>query len=141
MKIFRDHRKPVIAVAAAAFLTAMLPMPAAHAALVSTDRVVTTESQEARAKINAFLSRDDVRQQMEALGVSPDQAKERVAALSDEEVAQIEGKLDSMPAGQDFFGAVLGVALVVFVVLLITDLLGYTNAFSFTNKGSANPNN
>lgn len=142
MKCFREHRKPLAYVAVAAFMTAVLPAPAAHAALVSTERVVTAEQhQDARTKLNAFLAREDVQKQMRELGVSPKEAKARVAALSDEEVARIQGKIDSMPAGGDFFGAVLGVGLIVFLVLLITDILGFTHVFGFTNKGSARTSN
>lgn len=138
MKCFREYRKPMAFVAVAAFMTATLPAPAAQAALVSTDRVVTAEQhQDARAQLNAFLARKDVQSQMRALGVSPQEAKARVASLSDEEVARIQGKINSMPAGEGFFGAVIGAGLIVFIVLLITDILGFTHVFGFTNKGSA----
>lgn len=141
MDCFRKHRKPLAIVAVGAFMTATLPAPAVQAALVSTDKVVTAEQhQDARAKLNAFLSREDVRNQMETLGVAPEEAKARVAALSDEEVAQIQGKIDSMPAGEGL-GAVLGAAVLIFLVLLITDILGLTHVFGFTNKGSVDVNN
>lgn len=141
MDCFRKYRKPLAVVAVGAFMTATLPAPAVQAALVSTDKVVTAEEhQDARAKVNAFLSRDDVQNEMQALGVSPEEAKARVAALSDEEVMQIQGKIDSMPAGEGL-GTVLGVALIVFLVLLITDILGFTHVFGFTNKGSVDVNN
>lgn len=137
MNYLREYRKPLAIVTAAAFMAVSAPMPVARAALVSTDRVITAEQGSPRAKLNAFLSREDVQDQMRALGVSPDEAKARVASMSDEEVANVQGKLDSMPAGQGFFGALLGVGLIVFLVLLVTDLLGLTHVFSFTNKGSA----
>jgi hypothetical protein len=61
--------------------------------------------------------------------VSPEAALARVDALSDEEVAALAGRLDQLPAG----GAdVLIVALIVFLVLLLTDILGYTKIFPFT---------
>ncbi|MEQ9198641.1 MAG: PA2779 family protein, partial [Rhodospirillales bacterium] len=75
----------------------------------------------------------------EALGVNPDEANLRVAALSDAEVARLAGEIKSAPAGQSAVGAVIGAAVLIFVVLLITDLLGFTSVFGFTNKGSANP--
>jgi hypothetical protein len=62
-----------------------------------------------------------------------------VASLSDEEVERVTGHLDSLPAGQGAFGAIVGAAVLVFLVLLITDLLGLTHVFGFTKKGSLNP--
>ena len=137
MKYLREYRKPLVIVTAAALIAVTVPAPVARAALVSTDRVITAEQGSPRAKLNAFLSREDVRDQMRSLGVSPEEAKARVASMSDEEVADVQGKLDSMPAGQGFFGALIGAGLLIFLVLLVTDLLGLTHAFSFTNKGSA----
>ena len=59
--------------------------------------------------------------------------------MSDDEVAQLAERIDSMPAGQGAVGAVIGAAVLIFIVLLITDLLGFTSVFPFTNKGAANP--
>ena len=82
-----------------------------------------------RDRIAAALEREDVRAQLAAQGVSQAQAQARVAALTDAEAAQLAGAVDSLPAG----GVdVLGVALVVFLVLLLTDILGYTKIFPFT---------
>lgn len=61
--------------------------------------------------------------------------KARVDALTDAEAQQLARQLDTMPAG----GNALGVLLTVFLVLLITDLLGWTDVFPFTKKGSAMP--
>jgi len=82
-----------------------------------------------RARISAALERDGVREQLAVRGVSLEQAKARVAALSDAEAAELAGAVDALPAG----GVdVLGVVLVVFLVLLLTDILGYTKIFPFT---------
>ena len=53
--------------------------------------------------------------------------------------AKIAGKLDMLPAGEGVVGAVIGAALIIFLVLLVTDLLGMTSVFGLTNKGSARP--
>ena len=80
-------------------------------------------------RIAAVLERDDVRAQLTARGVSLDEARVRVAALTDAEAADLAARIDALPAG----GVdILGVALVVFLVLLITDILGYTKIFPFT---------
>lgn len=143
MRVLRDKRRPIAAIAIASLLAVAIPAPAAKAALVTTERAAaaaTAATDPQRAKVTAFLSRADVRAEMERLGVSPEEAEARVAALSDDEVANISGKLDELPAGQGVFGTLLGAAVVVFLVLLITDILGFTHVFSFTNKGSARAN-
>jgi hypothetical protein len=101
-----------------------LPLPA-HAGMLGTDAVVASAERE---RIAAFLARDDVREQLQAQGVSPKQAQARVAALTDEEARELAGQVDNLPAG----GSVLGVVLTVFLVLLITDILGFTKVFPFT---------
>ncbi|HEX9396411.1 MAG TPA: PA2779 family protein [Burkholderiales bacterium] len=106
----------------------MVSVPA-QASLIGTESVNVAGSRE---RVVAFLERADVQLQMESLGVSPQDVKARVASLSDAEVASLAGKIDSLPAGGDAVGAVLWIALVVFLVLLITDILGLTKVFPFT---------
>jgi len=102
----------------------------AQAGLVSTASVAADGSRE---RVALFLERTDVQRQLESLGVAPQDLKSRVASLSDAEVASLAGKIDSLPAGGDAgAGAVLGLILVVFLVLLITDILGLTKVFPFT---------
>jgi hypothetical protein len=84
-----------------------------------------------RERLAELIDRSDVRERLQALGVDPASAKARVAALSDDEAAQLAAQMDTMPAG----GAdVLVVALIVFLVLLFTDVMGYTKIFPFTRS-------
>jgi len=101
-----------------------LPLPV-HAGMVGTDAVVGSAE---RGRIVSFLDREDVRQQLQAQGVSAADVKARVAALTDEEARQLAGQVERLPAG----GNILGVLLTVFLVLLITDILGFTKVFPFT---------
>lgn len=129
--------RPLVALAtAAALFVATVPV-GAGAALVSTDAVIaasasTTDAE--RSQVAEFLAREDVRQQMQALGVSPQEAQARIAAMSDAEIRQIAGKIDTMPAGGNAIGVILGTALVVFIILLITDIAGLTKVFPFTRS-------
>jgi hypothetical protein len=110
-----------------------LPIRAAHAELIATDRIDATEhAHSARAFLRSLIDRSDVRAALESKGVTAEQAKGRVAALSDDEAEQLAAKFDSLPAGGGGFEAVLWVAFLVFVILLITDILGYTKVFPFT---------
>ena len=102
-----------------------LPLPA-HAGIVPTGAALASAE---RDRIASMLERADVRAQLEAYGVRAPDVKARVAALTDEEAAQLAGKLDSLPAGGD---GIIGALLLIFVVLLITDILGLTKVFPFT---------
>ncbi len=130
--------KRVVAVAMA-MLMAMTSMPIgiANAEMVTTDTVIQNyNSTEDRTQVMDFMLREDVQEQMTLLGVDPEEAAHRVAGLSDEEIRQIAGRLDELPAGQDGIAAVAGVILIIFLVLLITDLLGLTDIFPFVKKTS-----
>ncbi len=109
-----------------------LPLPAS-AGMVATDTAVAAA---ARDHISGILERAEVRAQLEARGISPAEVKARVAALTDAEAAQLAQQIDSLPAGADggAVGAVVGALLLVFLVLLITDLLGWTKVFPFTRS-------
>lgn len=140
MLMKKIQSKTVAYVAIGAFTFATVPVVPVQAALVDNDRLVGAEQTLSdRDTVNAFIDRSDVRSQFEALGVDPEEAKERVAALSDEEVSQLAERINTDPAGQGAVGAIIGAALIIFLVLLITDILGFTNVFDFTEKGSANP--
>ena len=56
-------------------------------------------------KVRTFLSRDDVQREMQALGVDPEEAKQRVNSLSDAELSRIAGHIGEDPAGQGDVGA------------------------------------
>ncbi|OGA71772.1 MAG: hypothetical protein A3G81_27320 [Betaproteobacteria bacterium RIFCSPLOWO2_12_FULL_65_14] len=101
-----------------------LPLPA-QAGMLPTEAAVTGTE---RVRVADFFDREDVRAQLQARGVSADEVKGRVAALTDEEARELAGRIDSLPAGGD----VLGILLTVFIVLLITDILGFTKVFPFT---------
>ena len=109
-----------------------LPMQSAFAVMVDTGQAVSHElAGQDRAKISAFLDRADVLAQLQTHGVTANEAKARVYALTDDEAHNIAGKLDKLPAGGD---GVLGVLLTIFIVLLITDILGFTKVFPFTHS-------
>lgn len=106
---------------------------AAQASIVSTDQIITAEvatTNPNRVTVNNFLQREDVRQALQSQGISPLAATERVSAMTDLEVAQLAGRVDQAPAG----GEVLGLLFTVFIVLLVTDILGLTKVFPFTRS-------
>jgi hypothetical protein len=107
----------------------------ARAALVSTEQMLAGADGVAdRARVLAFLDRDEVRERIVALGVDPAEAAARVGALSDAQVAEIAAELDRLPAGQSAIGAIIGAMLIIFLILLVTDLLGLTDIFPFVKR-------
>jgi len=108
------------------FLGTALPLPA-YASMVTTEAAMATGARSANAaKVNEALNREGVSERMIALGVDPAEAKARVAALGDAELAQLAAGIDSLPAGS----GVIELVGAVFIVLLILELLGVTNVFT-----------
>lgn len=135
MQGLRQLRRGVALVLTVVMFVISMPLGVAQAALVSTEEVLTAGDGAAeRARVLAFLERAEVREQIAALGVDPNEAAARVAALSDAQVREIAGQLDQLPAGQSAVGAVVGAIVIIFLVLLVTDLLGLTNVFPFVRR-------
>ena len=111
-----------------------LPVPVAQAELVATDRIEGAGQAwlPARERLGALLDRTDVRAALEHHGVSAEDARARVNALSDDEVERLAARFDSLPAAGNGFESVLWIGFLVFVILLVTDILGFTKVFSFT---------
>jgi len=96
--------------------------------LIGTEQAAA--AQPGRALLEQTLARADVVAGLQARGVSVDEARARVAALTDAEAAQVAAQIDKAPAGGD----ALGVILTIFIVLLVTDILGFTKIFPFTRS-------
>jgi len=109
-----------------------MPLQTVCASMVETETVLAiTQAQNARENILNLLERKDVQEAMIAQGINPLEAKARVDSLSDAEIMRIADKMDQLPAGGDGIGIVIGAALIVFLVLLYTDIAGYTDIFPF----------
>lgn len=135
MHALRQLRQGLALVLAVLMFLLAGPLGTARAALITTEQMVAgAATVDDRARVAAFLEREDVRRQMVALGIDPAEAAARVGSLTDAEVQQIVGQLDRLPAGQSAIAAVIGAALFIFLVLLITDLLGLTDVFPFVRR-------
>lgn len=106
----------------------VLPIGPVQAAMVDNGQLLgEVQAELNRSDVLQILERAEAQQQLMSLGVSPDRVKERVSHMTDQEVAQLNQHLGDLPAGGD----VLGVILVLFIVFIITDMLGATNIFPF----------
>lgn len=105
---------------------------AAPSALIGTEQlaaaVAPAAPSESRSRLLGTLERTDLVAALEARGVSVSDVRSRVDALTDAEAAQLMAQIDQAPAGAD----VVGVLFTVFVILLVTDILGLTKVFPFT---------
>ena len=126
MKHFRRTIASALVISTALLGTPMM----AQAGMVSSNDVLASQTSDARSQVNAVLARDDVRAGLAERGLSVEQAQARVQAMSDDEVASLAGRIDQAPAGGD----ILGVAFTIFIILLITDILGLTKVFPFTRS-------
>ncbi|MDH3474695.1 MAG: PA2779 family protein [Rhodospirillales bacterium] len=132
MTTLRHSMKSLALFMALVMAATSLPINLARAAMVGTDKVVEQAAKaDDRARVLDFMAREEVRQQLIDLGIDPEEALRRAASLTDAEIRQIAGELDQLPAGQGAVAAVVGAILIIFIVLLITDLLGLTNVFPF----------
>lgn len=131
MDKLRRFAQPISSVLVFGMLALTIHLPAAQAAVIGTDTIVSAQQAEQdRSRVLDLLGREEVKQQLLAAGVDPRDVAARVDALSDNEVRELAAKMDQLPAGGDG----LGVLLFVFVVLLITDILGFTDVFPFVKK-------
>jgi len=107
----------------------LITLPA-QAAMVSTKQLVQEQAiASERTKLNAMMQREDVQVQLLEMGVSPEEVQQRVAALTDAEVAQLNHQMEQIPAGGD----VLGLVVLIFLVFIVTDIIGATDIFSFVH--------
>jgi hypothetical protein len=83
------------------------PYQIAHAGMVGTDQVAAPSSQVDRDAVLSFVTRADVAGELQSLGLDGATAKERVAAMTDSEVAYLAGQIQSLPAGADTAGVIL----------------------------------
>ena len=131
MNLLRTHLSTIVAVMLATFLFASITLPAAQAQMVSTDALLRAQQlQQERTAVATALERDDVRDALLNYGVEPAQVQARVDSMSADEVHSLAQNIEHMPsAGDD----PLGLIFMVFLILLITDILGLTNVFPFVN--------
>ena len=104
------------------------PVHSVLAAMVGTEAILVNQNtQNARDQLRSFLDREDIQSRLTARGIDPAEAKTRIDSLSDAEIMQIADKIDQLPAGGSFWGTVLYLAIIAFIVLVVLELLGYTD--------------
>jgi len=102
-------------------------IPTVEAKMIDTDTYFSVQQyQDGKMQISEFISRDDIRAKLVEFGVDPQEAEQRIAHLSSEEVQLLQSRIADLPAG----AGVIEVIGIVFVILLILELIGVTNIFT-----------
>ena len=128
MNQLRRMARPLLPLFLLGFSVMSIYAPASQAALISTHQILDQQQiQDTRGKLQQYLDRDSVKQQLSTMGVDSKDIQARVDHMTDDEVAIMAEKMDQLPAGQ----GIVGTVVFIFLVLLITDILGYTDVFSF----------
>ena len=111
-------------------LLALMPLLPAQAAMIGNDQIVNHDlSHQTRDCLQRLFEQATAQHQLQAWGVNPDQIKSRIDSLTDTEIARINQQVNDIQAGGD----VLGILLVIFLVFVITDIIGATDVFPFIN--------
>ncbi len=108
------------------FLSTSAVVPVAKSATIDTSTYLNTTIYPTKAELETLINREDIRNQLTALGVNPDDAAERIASLTPAELTKLQENIDELPAGANVL-AILGGLL---LVLIILELLGVTNVFT-----------
>jgi uncharacterized small protein (DUF1192 family) len=99
----------------------------AQAAMISTDSMINAgEGNYSQQQLQTALASEELKTQLEDLGVDTSQLSDRIASLTAAEIQQLNAELEQQPAG-----GIVGVLLTIFIVFIITDMLCATDIFSF----------
>lgn len=135
MKNLRSWAGPICRLLVLALIFLQFPVGVAKASMISTERLLeATEVRQDRQRVLEFMARKDVRAKLVSYGVDPAEAQERVKALSSKEIKMVVAEIDNLPAGQGDLGTIAVVILLIFLVLLVTDMVGATDVFPFVKK-------
>jgi hypothetical protein len=135
MKLIRKKANFLVVFMATLMLLIAVPYQTILAAMIPTEVINdTNKGQEARDFLNELISREDIQNYLTNQGIDPLEAKARVDSLTDSEAIEAAEQLEGLPAGGSAIGVIIGAALIVFLVLLATDILGYTDVFPFVTK-------
>jgi len=135
MKKVRMAAKPVSLFMAIFMILMVTPFHAVVAGMINTETLLANERvSEARAYVDQVLSREEVQSAFIAQGIDVKEAMSRTRALSDAEIVKLAEHMENLPAGGGTLETVLIVLLIVFLVLLFTDIAGATDVFPFVNK-------
>jgi hypothetical protein len=109
------------------FIFLCMPM-SSFAAMVSSETLLQQAQHATTLTAEQSIAlRAKIQQELLAMGVAPEITNDRVSQLTELEIAALHNKIESAPAGS----AIVGELMTIFVIFVITDLLGATDIFPF----------
>ena len=135
MKMLRRMAKPGSLFLVILMIFIFTPHQVVLAKLISTETIIEAgRAHEARMYVNSVLAREDVKTALISQGIDIKEAEARIYSLTDAEIVRLADQIEAAPAGGGAIGIIVGAAVVIVIVLVITDILGFTDVFTFIKK-------
>ena len=132
MVLIRTRAKFLSIFMASLMFLIAVPYQSLFAAMITTDIAVESErAEKSREELKQLIAREDIEKYLIAQGIDPVEVKSRIDSLTDAEAIALADQIEELPAGSGAVGIIVGAVLIVFLVLLVTDILGYTDIFPF----------
>lgn len=97
------------------------------AGVYSSEQVIANQQHSYnKQQVLSFVDSAEVQTKLIELGVNPEDAKQRIAAMTTAELDALNNELNEMPAG-----GIVGVIITVLVVVAVLDLMGITDVYPF----------
>jgi len=135
LEIIRKISKPAAIFLAFHMLMLSGLYQSVSAAMIGTESIINVDrGQNPRDYLNNLLAREEIQAALISQGVDPQEAQDRIDNLSDDEIGKFVHEMDQLPAGGGFFETFIIIVFLIFLILLVTDISGYTDVFTFVKK-------
>ena len=132
MTVLQKTLKPMSLSLAVIMFLMVVPVQSVPAAMIDTEAIMdSARGREAREYLHQLMARKDIQSAIVAHGIDADEAWARINSLPDDEVIRIADQIDQLPAGGGLAEFLLIIILVGFIVLVILDITGVTDVFTF----------
>ena len=132
MNVIRKVLKPMSMSLAVIMFLMVAQVQSVPAAMIDTETIMdSARGREAREYLHQLMARKDIQAAIVAHGIDADEAWARINSLSDDEIIRIADQIDQLPAGGGLAEFLLIIILVGFIVLVILDITGVTDVFTF----------
>ena len=126
MNSWKKCAKPTHVLLAIVFLMVSTFYQSASAAMIGTEKLLTAgRHQESRDYLHQLMERQQIKGVLIAQGIDPEEAKQRIESLTDEEIALVAHKLDDLEAGRGVFifsMIIIGVIVAAFIIFNYTSV-------------------
>ncbi|WP_340677540.1 PA2779 family protein [Paraglaciecola sp.] len=105
----------------------VLSLGQASAGVYTSEQAISSQQfQYNKQQVMSMVDTADVQQKLTTLGVSPADAKLRIASMTNQELMAFNQQMNEMPAG-----GIIGTIVTVLVVVVVLDLMGITDVYPF----------